>query len=187
MSVESLAKLVIFACEEEQVDYMMAGAFAYGIYGIPRSTKDVDVVISVTDTSLVDRLTKRLEGKVEFNPQIQFDTPTWGKRHVGKMIGDPLLQVELFELFDDPFVKEQFDRKVKVTAPQLELTLWVPTAEDVLVQKLRWARAKDLDDARDVLAIQAAANLDMGYVRNWCREHGSEARLDETLARIPDF
>ncbi len=65
------------------------------------------------------------------------------------------------------------------------MELWVPTAEDVLVQKLRWARAKDLDDARDVLAIQGLQGLDMDYVNHWCKEHGTEERLSDALARIP--
>jgi hypothetical protein len=67
------------------------------------------------------------------------------------------------------------------------MEIWAPTAEDVLVQKLRWARAKDLDDARDVLAIQGTENLDMNYVRHWCREHGTEGRLEETLERVPEM
>ena len=42
MTVEDLAKLVITACAAESLDYLMTGAFAFGYYGIPRSTKDVD-------------------------------------------------------------------------------------------------------------------------------------------------
>ncbi len=64
MNVETLAKLVVVACQDEQVDYMMAGAFAYGVYGIPRSTKDVDVVVSITDPGLIDRVIKRLEDEL---------------------------------------------------------------------------------------------------------------------------
>ncbi len=186
MNVETLAKLVVVACRDEQVDYMMAGAFAYGVYGIPRSTKDVNVVVSITDPGLIDRVIKRLEDDVEFGAQVQFDTLIWGRRHVGRMIGNPQLQVELFELFEDPFVQEQFKRKIKMDSPQIGMELWVPTAEDVLVQKLRWARAKDLDDARDVLAIQGLQGLDMVYVRHWCKEHGTEERLSDALARIPE-
>ena len=151
-----------------------------------RSTMDVDVVVSVTDPMLINRVIGRLNGSVEFGAQVQFDTLTWGKRHIGKMIGHPELQVELFELFDDPFVLTQFERKEEMYSRQLGMSLWIPTAEDVLIQKLRWARAKDLEDARDVLAIQEPANLDMDYIRHWCAEHGSTGRLDDALARIPE-
>ena len=185
MSVEVLASMVVAACDAEKVAYMLTGAFAYGIYAIPRSTKDVDVVLSVEEPRIINRVIKRLSVRVEFGAQVQFDTLTWGKRHVGKMIDQPHLQVELFELFDDPFVQAQFNRRLQVISDQLEQPLWVPTAEDVVVQKLRWARPKDLDDARDILAVQEPENLDMEYIRNWCRQHDSEGRLDETLAKMP--
>src|SRR5262245_51024206 len=54
---------------------------------------------------------------------------------------------------------------------------WLPTPEDVVVQKLRWGRNKDLDDARDVLAVQGPETLDMGYIRRWCAEHSTAERL----------
>ena len=47
MTIEHLAAVVLDACEKEGVDHMLTGAFAHGLYGIPRSTKDVDVVLSL--------------------------------------------------------------------------------------------------------------------------------------------
>ena len=43
---------------------------------------------------------------------------------------------------------------------------------------------KDLDDARDVLAVQGVAQLDMPYVRRWCERHGTLPALDEIVAMI---
>ena len=56
---------------------------------------------------------------------------------------------------------------------------------DVVVQKLRWGRNKDLADARDVLAVQGPEALDMAYIEHWCGQHGTLARLHEALAGIP--
>jgi len=55
VTVEILANLVVKACEAEDADYMVTGAFAYRLYGIPRSTKDVDVVVSVADNTVINR------------------------------------------------------------------------------------------------------------------------------------
>ena len=95
----------------------------------------------------------------------------------------PQLQVELFELFDDPFVIAQFDRRRQFRSPQLMKEIWVPSAEDVVVQKLRWARPKGLQDALDVLAVQGTENLDLDYIRGWCEKHSSTGHLDEALAK----
>jgi hypothetical protein len=56
----------------------------------------------------------------------------------------------------------------------------------LVVQKLRRGRAKDLDDARDVLAVQGELErIDLGAIRSWCLLHGTADRLDAVLAAIP--
>lgn len=186
-TIEDFASSVIDACETEKIEYMVTGAFAAGLHGIPRSTKDVDVVLSTTGGSPVPRIVKRLEGIVAFNTQIQFDTLTWGKRVVGISVHPPPFKVELFELFDDPFVQTQFARRTQIFASQLQRFTFLPTPEDVIVQKLRWGRSKDLDDARDVLAVQGPDNLDMDYIRDWCAKHETTPRLQAALDGIPPF
>lgn len=185
MTVEQLAAIVIDACEQEQVEHMLTGAFAHGLYGIPRSTKDVDVVLSLAGADPIQRVAKRLASTVEFEPQIQFDTLTWGKRQVGQSFTNPPFKVELFELFDDPFVQSQFQRKRQLFSIQIQRHAWLPTPEDVVVQKLRWGRNKDLDDARDVLAVQGPETLDMEYIERWCGLHGTLDRLKTALDGIP--
>jgi hypothetical protein len=80
---------------------------------------------------------------------------------------------------------QQFARRRKLLSPQLKRVTWLPTPEDVVVQKLRWGRNKDLDDARDVLAVQGPETLDMAYIENWCTIHGTMERLANALAGIP--
>jgi hypothetical protein len=66
----------------------------------------------------------------------------------------PTIKIELFELFDDPFVIREFERRRRIYIPILNRESRIPTAEDVVVQKLRWGRPKDLDDVTDILAVQ---------------------------------
>lgn len=185
MTVEQLAGMVIEACELERVEHMLTGAFAHGLYGIPRSTKDVDVVLSLAGADPIGRVARRLSDKVRFEPQIQFDTLTWGRRQVGQSLANPPFKVELFELFDDPFVQSQFTRRRRMFSAQIQRDAWLPTPEDVVVQKLRWGRNKDLDDARDVLAVQGPETLDMEYINHWCAQHGTLDRLKAALDGIP--
>lgn len=184
MKIIELARLSINACEAENVDYMLTGAFATSCYGVPRSTKDVDLVLAVDASHQIEGVISQLNDVVAFSKQVQFDTITWGKRHVACTHTSPYLKVELFELFDDPFVKKQFKRRVRMVVPQLEIDAYLPTPEDVIVQKLRWARSKDLTDAMDVLAVQDPAHLDMDYIRYWCAEHRCSERLEDALAKI---
>lgn len=185
MTIEQIALHVIQACETAGVAHMVTGAFAYNYYGIPRSTKDFDVVVDVRSSSSISDVIRLLENEIDFGEQVQFDTLTWGRRHIGRAKIGPVFQVELFELFDDAFVLEQFHRRQQVRSAQLQHATWLPTAEDIIVQKIRWGRSKDLDDARDVLAVQGPETLDMTYIRKWCDEHKTSSRLDDIIASLP--
>lgn len=79
----------------------------------------------------------------------------------------------------------RFHRRRRIFSTQIQRETWLPTPEDVVVQKLRWGRSKDLDDARDVLAVQGPETLDMAYIEHWCALHGTLARLADALAGIP--
>ncbi len=185
MKLEELAIHVIEAAEALGVDFMAVGAIAAGAYGIPRSTRDVDLLVSVKLPGAVDALVDQLGPHVQFDPQVVFDTITRGRRHVGNSRGTPPFKVELFETFDDAFVYSEFERRQQVFVPMLNRTTWLPTPEDVIVQKLRWGRVKDLEDARDVLAVQGPESLDMAYIEGWCTTHGTVERLLAALAGIP--
>lgn len=184
MNVSPTAAAVLEACEETGADHMATGAFAFNYYGIPRSTKDFDVVVDVRRGSIPE-IVNHLVRAVRFSPQVQFDTPTWGRRHIGQSLLEPGFVIELFELFDDPFVMESFGRRVQLRSNQLQRTIWLPTAEDVVVQKLRWGRPKDLEDARDVVAVQGPETLDVPYIERWCAEHGTTTRWTNLLDSLP--
>lgn len=184
MTTEELALLVIEACEAEEVAHMLTGALATNFYGVPRSTKDVDMVIDVSGGDPLGRVARRLGKQMDFADQVEFDTLTWGQRLVGTSRTGSPLKVELFALFDDAFVTTQFERRVKVPMGDPPHAAWLPTPEDLVVQKIRWGRAKDLDDARAVLAVQGLENLDLKYVTRWCEEHGTLERLERALGEI---
>lgn len=185
MTLETLATTVIEAAEATGVEFMVVGAMAAGAYGVPRSTRDVDLLVAVNVEGGLASVMARLDSIVTFDTQVVFDTLTWGRRHVGHSRSAPPFKVELFEIIDDAFVRSEFSRRQRVFVPVLGRATWLPTPEDVIVQKLRWGRPKDLDDARDVLAVQGTDSLDMPYIEKWCAEHGTRQRLEAALGGIP--
>lgn len=58
----------------------------------------------------------------------------------------------------------------------------MPTAEDVIVQKLRWAklanRLKDFLDAQGVVNVRAGV-LDWEYIEQWCDRLAISDKLEE--------
>lgn len=183
--VDETAVFVIEALEEAHIPYMLVGSYSSGAYAVPRATKDVDVVISLQTAAALQPLVDRLSEALTFDDQLTFETITGSLRYILTSKRNKSLKVELFLLGQDPFVLERFSRRQKYPVPQLGCDVWLPTAEDVIVQKLRWGRSKDLDDARDVLAVQGPESLDMTYIENWCSQHGTLEELHRLRDSLP--
>jgi hypothetical protein len=167
------------------IPYMLVGSYSSNYYGRPRSTKDADFVLQIADEQL-HRLRSSLPAHYHFDRQLSFETVTMTQRYI---VTHPAsaFKIELFLLTDDPHDRLRFERK---QAMDFEgTTAWLPTAEDVIVQKLRWSkggkRAKDVDDASKVLAVQTPANLDLPYIRHWTDQHKTRDLFEKLLAETP--
>jgi hypothetical protein len=173
---------VIDALNEAHVPYLLAGSLAANIYSIPRSTKDADFVVEM-DAAALDKITTLLEPLFELDPQQHLETTTWTRRYIWKAREIPF-DVELFLKSSDPHHTEQWSRRREIFIEALNRKTWVPTPEDITIQKLRWGRTKDLTDAAAMLSVRGKL-LDWPYIEKWCSIHGSLPRLDAVKAAIP--
>lgn len=184
MTGEEAVATMIDALDALAIPYMLAGSFSSNYYGVPRATRDADFVIQ-TENVAVAELARRLGPAFQFDPQMSFETVTGTGRYVVKLRDQPF-KIELFLLSDDPHDTERFNRRRRTT--YLKKELHIPTAEDVVVTKLRWSRQgkrlKDADDVRNVIALQGD-RLDWPYIEHWCDQHGTRALLDEIRRSIP--
>ncbi len=119
MNLAQLAAVIFQRVESPGVPHMAVGAIAAGTCGIPRATKDIDLLVSIDLYNGLGRRITGLEDVVEFDMQRQFETITWALRHVGVSRGAPPFKVELFEMFNDPFVESEFSRRRKKHVPLL--------------------------------------------------------------------
>ncbi len=185
-TVEAVQK-VIDALDTLGVGYMLVGSFSSSFYGIPRMTKDADFVIDL-DALRVPEIARLLGTPFRLDPQMSFETVTMTTRHTLE-IADPdftTFQVEFFHLSDDPHDRERFRRRRRVSL--LDRDVFLPTAEDVIVTKLRWIqegqRSKDWDDIRGIIAVRGEG-IDWAYVYHWCDQHGTRAVLEEIRRSTP--
>ena len=179
---ESITVRVADALEAGRIPYLLSGSFASNYYGIPRSTKDADFVVQMP--SAVGReFAQRLGEDLILDPQLSFETNTGTFRQLVRH-KKKTFTVELFLLSQDAHDKCRFQRRLAV--PLFERKLWLPSPEDVIVTKLRWARGKDKDDARDVIAVQRD-RLDWAYIEQWCNRHGTLSAMEQLRRSVPEF
>lgn len=183
MTSRDVVKTVIRNLEELSVPYMLVGSFSSNYYGIPRSTHDVDIVICLENRSIRD-LSSRLGPGYTLDPQMTFESVTGTSRYIIRVDDFPFT-IEVFLLSDELHDQERFRRRCRIETPEGET--WLPTPEDVIVMKLRWAylakRRKDIDDILSVLSVQAG-QLDWTYIYSWCDQHGTRELLDEIRREV---
>lgn len=175
---------VVDALEAAQMPYMVVGSLSVNLYAPPRSTLDADIVVRV-DPAALQALRPKLDPALRWEPQLSFETVTSTTRQILEL-PQTGYKVELFFLTSDPHDQERFARRIRV--PVLGREVYVPTAEDVVITKLRWSRqgrrSKDAADVRNVIAVQGDV-LDWDYIHRWCDAHGTRALLDEIRRSIP--
>jgi hypothetical protein len=129
------------ACD---IPYFLAGSFSSNYHGIPRSTKDADFVVQVQG-GLPEKFYTQLAADLEADPQLSFETNTGTYRQRFRNLKSSF-QVEVFFLSADPHDQARFHRRIAVELHGRRI--WLASAEDVIIMKLRWARGRDKDDIR---------------------------------------
>ncbi|HKB40957.1 MAG TPA: hypothetical protein VKD72_31305 [Gemmataceae bacterium] len=184
MNEDEATVAVIDALEEVGIPYMLVGSFSDNFYGVPRSTQDVDFVLQIGEVALA-AFSQRLGSQLRSDPQVSFELVMDTTRNTVHLTGIRF-GIGLFALSNDPHDQERFRRRLRVKSLGREVV--VPTAEDVIITKLRWAvqgrRTKDRDDVRDVIAVQGD-RIDWDYVHTWSERHGTREALDEIRRSIP--
>lgn len=143
-----------------RVPYAIGGAVAYGFWGVPRGTRDLDINIFLpaegTDTA-VDAL-------MAAGLQIDRSRAMQTARDRGDARGRyEDIPVDLF-FVSIPLHESAAGRAVQVTL--LDSPIRVLSAEDLTVFKLLFFRGKDVVDV-ERLVVAMGDRLDRGYVRTW--------------------
>ncbi len=178
---EAIAR-VIDALEATGTQYMIVGSLSSNLYGFARFTKDADFVIESRSGAL-RAVMAALGDPFRLEPQATFETLSGTMRRAIHVKGSDFA-VELFQLSADEFDRERFARRRQIQFPLVNRPVFAPSAEDVVIMKLRWGRGKDLDDLRGIIAVQGR-RLDWNLIERWADRHGTRRTLDEIRAELP--
>lgn len=158
---------VTTALEMHGVPYMLTGSLASSMYGIPRATNDIDIVIAPTREQLLSLvqlfqrvgLTVAPESAVAaLKNKTQFNVIDFARG----------LKVDLIIRKTRDFSVIEFDRRETHEVEGMRLTIATP--EDVLIAKLEWSKMGDSDrqivDAAGIIKMQGKT-LDVDYIERW--------------------
>jgi len=167
--------------ESINIPYYVSGGVASSIHGEPRSTRDLDLVISVQPDQ-IDLLVTTLETAGYYCPAGAVeDLKRGSERMLNITHTETIANADLYITDGSPFAVSQMARRI---LPDLDgiPPFWVASPEDTILQKLQWGRSSQSEKQwRDVLGILKlqAQNLDYTYLIEWA-EH---LDLVDTLSR----
>lgn len=169
--------------ESADLPYAIGGAIAYGFWGNPRGTRDLDVNVFLPANEGDRALDVLVEAGVRFDRAAALRAAAERGDARGVYGSIP---VDVF--FTSIPLHESAARRV-VEVSLLGQTIRILSAEDLTVLKMLFFRGKDLVDVERLVAVQGS-RLDRRYVRTWlvdCVGEDSKRvrRWDALCAALP--
>lgn len=154
--------------EEAIPEYLIIGGIAVGVFGEPRFTQDVDLIIFTEKTKLETFLAKAEEMGFSFDKKVVLSE--------AKERGVFRLFISEFHL-DLLIASTELERsalKRKVSVRIFDKDVFLPSKEDLLLLKIIPNRPKDLIDAEGI-ALRHKGKLDRKYLEYWAQRLSDEA------------
>jgi hypothetical protein len=167
MSQQELLSRVVATLSRLDIPYMVTGSLATSLYGQPRSTHDIDVVVELSPGAAHTLAAEFAEPDFYLDPRaIQEAIRSRGMFNLLELTTGE--KVDFWMLTDEPFDRARFARRTRVRLGNLELD--VSTPEDTIVQKLHWSALAGGSEKqfRDAVSIyQVQQQLDVQYIEHW--------------------
>ncbi len=179
MSVSEVFHRITSALDEAGIAYMLAGSFASAYYGAPRTTQDIDLVIAAT----ADQLRTFVQLLSNDQYYVDLDAALEARKHQSLFnVVDMATgwKIDLIIRKSRPFSEEEFRRRKLVNLQGR--SLFVASAEDVVVSKLEWAKLaqsqRHIEDVAGILRMRWDS-LDRAYLEKWILELRIEAEWND--------
>jgi hypothetical protein len=149
---------------------MLTGSVASSAHGMPRSTRDLDIVIAPTGAQLLALLR-------EFPPDRYYADEQQALQALANRSQFNVIEfatgwkTDFIIAQDSEYGRAALARRVLIEVGGT--AVYVAAPEDVLIAKLQWAKRgesdRQLEDASGIIQVQGS-NLALSYIERWVRE-----------------
>ncbi len=180
MDPQNLLVKIVKILNSLKIPYLVTGGMAIYVWGRPRFTADIDVVIELKREKVKelvkvlikmgyideDAVNEALEYKSEFN-------------FIDQQAG---IKVDFWVLKDDEF--DKFRLKRRKIRKILEQKVYFISPEDLILTKLLWFEesksTRHLEDIQSIMSIKKN-ELDFKYLKSWAKKQKTSKLLEEMI------
>jgi hypothetical protein len=175
MTATDLLRLLVTRLEARQIPYALGGSVASMVYGEPRATLDIDVVVTL-DRSASERLLEAFPAPDFYLSPERVAAVVAEGGNFNAIHPESGLKVDFF-VASDRVEQSQLARRLRRSVLP-GLSGWFSPPEELIVKKLEYFRmgasSKHVRDIRSMLRISPEA-IDLDRVEKLVRECGLEA------------
>lgn len=150
--------------EKQEIPYMLSGSLAMNTYTLPRMTRDIDIIVSLSATD-VEKLI------VIFGSDFYWHEPSIREEIRKKGMFNAIhhssgVKVDFMVLKDNLFRQTEFGRRRKIQF--LGKEVFIVSLEDLIISKLVWIQELQSDtQMRDIRNLLTNQHIDHVYLSHW--------------------
>lgn len=167
-----------------KIPYIVTGGIGVLIWGRPRFTADIDIVIELKQEKVKD-LVKALQ-KLKQGGYIDEKVVKEAILHQGEfnfIDNESGVKVDFWVLQDNEFDNSRFSRKISKKI--FGQNIFITAPEDLILIKLKWYKEsysdKQIEDVKSILKI-SGDKLDKKYLKEWAKKIGVGDELNKVLS-----
>ncbi len=164
--MNELLAFVVSALETVPMNYMLTGSFALNFYTIPRTTRDIDLVVELVPEQKDAFLAM-------FQDRFYLNEHTVADEFTGKGIGmfnlidqQTYYKIDFIVRRKDRYEQVKFSNRRRVNMDGTEV--WIISPEDLILSKIQWIQQLESERQKeDVRQLLKGTTLNLTYIKSW--------------------
>jgi hypothetical protein len=168
--------------DELGIQYLVGGSLASSIHGIPRATQDVDVVADIK-LKQVKSMVSKLEDEFYIDEDMIKDAIRH-RKSFNIIYLATMFKIDVFVFQGTLRSQDEMARREAYQIPGTEHKLQIASAEDMVIEKLRWYELGQRISDRQWKDVQGILEVKKGSLNlDYLRDYADELNLSELLKK----
>jgi len=165
-----MLKEVARRLKQAGIAYMVTGSVAANFYAVPRMTRDIDIVVELSDRD-IGRFIRIFQKDFYLEPET-VQAAVKNKGMFNLIQNEYVIKIDFVVRKDSEYRRKEFSRRRKISVDGQ--SFYVVAPEDLILSKLDWAKDTrsevQLTDVRNLL--KSVKGLDRRYLARWVKRLG---------------